>query len=77
MQGEVEDCFDRQVVGAVVIFRSYLAFYHAVYCMLVSHIRSMAVLSPGYAIVPGGISSCIPCWSIPSISSSACWSCLW
>src|SRR5579859_2424282 len=34
--GDVEHGFDWQVVGVVVIFCSYLAFNHAVYCMLVS-----------------------------------------
>ena len=40
------------------------------------HTRSIAVLSSGKVIVPGGISSCISCWIIPSTSSSALWSCL-
>ena len=40
------------------------------------HTRSIAVFPSGNVIVPGGISSCIPCWSIPSVNSSACWSCL-
>src|SRR5436190_102668 len=40
------------------------------------HTMSIAVFPSRNVIVPGGISSCIPCWSIPSINSSACWSCL-
>ena len=41
------------------------------------HTKSIAVFPSGNVIVPGGIINCIPCWSIPSISSSACRSRLW
>ena len=57
-----------------------VAIWHLIMLLIACsfpHTRLIAVFPPRNVIVPGGIISCISYWSIPSISSSACWSRLW